>query len=198
MNFYISKFIIAIFAIALYSSAAQAIVVNYGAIGSGSGASVVAGDTTVTGSSNVFYNDSFSTSTNGGLGVQGGGSNNSLDLGETLTFDFDFLVSDVLMTVTDIAPPGNVTYGFNAFNGATDLGFFGLPNHVTTLETFDLSLLVGQAFDSFTISLSVSAPIGLVIEQLEYTRASVPEPAPLALLAFGLAAMGFVRRRKIS
>jgi len=196
MNIISAKFAIVGLAIAIFSNASQAVVINYGEMGSGSSASVRAEDTTVTGSSDVYFSDSFLTSLNGGLGVEGGGNNNSLDLGETLTFDFDFLVSNVSLTTNDIVPFGNVTFGFNAFNGANDLGFFGLPNHTSNSETFDLSALVGMSFDSFTLSLSSSAPIGLVIEQLEYNRASVPEPASIILLGFGLVGLGYAGRSK--
>ena len=192
MNFISTKLAVAGLTIALFSSASEAVVINYGEIGTGSSSSITNADVTVTGSSDIHFSDSYLTSSNGGLGVDG----QSLDLGETLTFNFDFLVSNVFLSATDIDPFGNVTYGFNAYSGGNDLGFFGLPNHTAHTERFDLSALVGQSFDSFTLSLSASAPLGLVIEQLEYNQVSVPEPGSIALLGLGLAGLGFSRRNK--
>ena len=82
-----------------------------------------------------------------GLGILGAGSLNgsdvSLDVGETMTIDFGRLVSNVLLTLVDIDPPGNVTFSFEAFNGLTSLGSFAFPAASVAPEIYNLSTLVG-------------------------------------------------------
>lgn len=131
-----------------------------------------------------------------GLGVVGGTflptANNTLDLDETLTLDYGLPVNGVTALIHDIDPPGNVTYGFNAFLAGTDLGFFAVPLHTALVETKDLTGLAGGlVFDKVTFSVSASAPAGLQI--LSTSFSAVPEPASLSLLA---APMLMLRRRR--
>ena len=174
----------------------QAAMINFGGFGNGvSPAFEVPGLLTVTGSGPISFAGTVITSFNGGLGVFDQRGANSLDLGETMTFSFTNPIESLLLRVHDISPAGNVDYGFNAFLGAVDLGFFAIDNHVSGSETHDLYSIVGAAFDSFTLSLQASAPLGLVIETIEFTATEVPVPASLGLFGLACAALGFGRRR---
>ncbi|GAB5452168.1 MAG: hypothetical protein Hals2KO_24960 [Halioglobus sp.] len=175
---------------------AQAALVNFGEFGDGVvPAFEVPGLLSVAGSGSISFADSAITSTNGGLGVFDQLGANSLDLGETMTFSFTNPVEALLLTVHDISPAGNVEYGFNAFAGALDLGFFAIDPHTSLSETHDLYAIVGGAFDSFTLSLQSSAPLGLVIEAVEFRTAKAPLPATLGLFGLALVALGCARRR---
>jgi hypothetical protein len=176
---------------------------DYTTIPNGSAASYSLGGTTVTGSNLVT---SGSIAGIRGLGILGGifppTSDLSLDLGETMTIDYNQLVTDVFLTLVDIDPPGNVIYSFEAFDGATSLGTFPVPPHVTSIETKNLSLLAGnQDFTRITLSLSASAPAGLQIQSTSYhvVPTAVPEPGNLALLAgTAVVFLGMARRRRRS
>jgi hypothetical protein len=168
---------------------ARGVTVRFDTIGSGNTATLNTGGITATGSANVeFFQGTFFgfPDDTGGLGILGGGSDHSVDLGETLTINYNQLVTGVTMDVYDIDPPGNVTYSFQAFNGAASLGTFNVPLHVNRLETKNLtSLAGGQAFTRVQFSLSASAPFGLVFPATSFTP--VPEPmvicsAPALLL----------------
>ncbi len=175
---------------------AQAALINFGEFGDGVVPTFeVPGLLSVTGSGAISFADSAITSSNGGLGVADSLGANSLDLGETMTFSFASPVEALLLTVHDISPAGNVEYGFNAFAGALDLGFFAIDPHTSLSQTHDLSALVGAAFDSFTLSLQNSAPLGLVIEAVEFRTAEAPLPATLGLFGLALVALGYSRRR---
>lgn len=180
------------------SSMASATSVDYTTVADGNYSSIILGGTTVTGSSDVT-----STTYAGyrGLGILGAGSLNgsdvSLDVGETMTIDFGRLVSNVLLTLVDINPPGNVTFSFEAFNGLTSLGSFAFPAASVAPEIYNLSTLVGgQDISSFIISVeSPSAPLGLQIQGVSYDATSVPEPATMLLLGLGLMGLAGVRRK---
>ena len=129
-----------------------------------------------------------------GIGIQGGGSDVSLDLGETLTIDFGGLVSNVQLQIWDVVPPGNVTFGFTAFNGAVNLGTFSIPSLVTNPTVFNLTALAGQNFSRFTLSETASAPIGLQIQSISAVTGT-PEPATFALFGLGLGAVIGFRKR---
>ena len=105
---------------------------------------------------------------------------------------FGGLVENVFLTATDISPPGNVDYGIEAFVGAASLGVFALPAHTVVTETNNLSSLVGAAFDRIRIASTGSAPLGLVIETVRFTR--VPEPTTLALAGLALFGLGMRKR----
>jgi len=174
---------------------AGTIVADYTTLATGTSASVVLNGTTVTGTSSVVSISGL------GLGILGGGDNSSLDLGETMTVNFSQLVTNVTLTAQDINPPGNVTYAFTAFNGATNVGIFSIPLHVSEIQTHDLTTLsFGTPFSSFTLSLSASAPLGLRIRAVSYDVAAtaVPEPASFALLSIGVISMagyGWIKRK---
>jgi hypothetical protein len=174
------------------SSMASAYSVDYTSVADGNYTSVVLGGTTVTGSSLVTsrYFAGFR-----GLGIQGGGGDVSLDIGETMTIDFGQLVSNVQLTLVDIDPPGNVTFFFEAFNGLTSLGIFYFPAASTAPETYNLSTLDGgQAMSSFIISVEApAAPLGLQIQGVSYEP--VPIPAAIWLLGPGLVGLLGLRRR---
>jgi hypothetical protein len=176
--------------------AANAIVVDYTTVADGTYGSVSLGGTTVTGSSTIT---SGSLAGFRGLGITGGGGSISLDLGETMTIDFGVLATNATVTINDIDPLGNVTFGFRAFNGATDLGLFGFPIASSFSQVFDLFALSGGLnMTSFRIELTASAPRGLQIQGVSFDAllTTVPEPGTLALLGLGLAGLGLSRRRK--
>lgn len=194
MRIHTLKGLLATATLFLFTANVHAGLVNFGNLGDGSTASLATGGVVVTGSGDVFFANTAITSINGGLGI----GDNTLDLGETMTFMFAGLVDSVVLTAHDIPMVGNVSYGFNAFSGASDLGFFALPAHSSATESFDLSALVGASFDMFTLSLQASAPLGLVIEQLAFERddVEVPSPGSLALLGLGLAGISWKRRKQ--
>ena len=150
------------------------------------------GGTIVTGSNNVTSSSNFS---HRGLGVSGGNNDFSIDLGETITINYQKLVNNVTVTMYDIPSPGNVTYQFEPFNGVTNLGVFPIPSHVASLETKDLTALSGGlAFDRMRFSLTESAPFGLVLVDTSFD--TVPEPATVVLTIVGgiFLAAAFARR----
>jgi hypothetical protein len=156
--------------------------VDYTTIPDGTALSFSLGGTTVTGSANVVsaYYAGYR-----GLGIRGGGSDMSLDLGETMTIDYHELVTSVTLDVVDIDPPGNVRYSFEAFNGSESLGVFAIPPHLVGAETKDLSALDGyEPFTKITLSLSVAPPLGLQIQGTAFT--AVPEPPSLVSAGLGL------------
>ena len=155
--------------------------------------------TTVTGSANVAIgvpNESR------GVGVVSGtstpASNFSLEGFETLTIDYGQLVTNVTVDFWDVSPPGNVTYGFEAFNGANSLGTFAIPLHVSNLQTSNLTALSGGLnFTKVTFSVSSAPSIGITMHNTTFDHV-VPEPGSMVLFglgALGVAAGGLRRRR---
>jgi len=159
-------------------------------------ASVSLGGTIVTGSSGVT---SGSDGGSRGLGISGGTfsptSDYSLDLGESMTVNYQKLVTNVTADLFDIDPPGNVSYRFEPFNGATSLGIFPIPSHTFGLETKDLwALSGGLAFTSVRFSSTASAPAGLKL--VATTFDAVPEPATAVMsLVSGIVLAARSRRR---
>ncbi len=159
-------------------------VVNYTVVPDTSTAgipSVSLGGTIVTGSSNVT---SGALGGSRGLGISGGTfpptSDYSLDLTETMTINYQQLVTNVTADFYDIDPAGNVTYRFEPFNNATSLGIFPIPIHSTNLETKNLTALSGGlAFTSVRFNSTVSAPAGLKL--VATTFDAVPEPTTFLL-----------------
>lgn len=169
-----------------FSYMAGATFVDYTTVADGTYSSINLDGTTVTGSADVTsaYYAGFQ-----GLGVVGGGSDVSLDTGETMTIALGQLGANVQLTVVDIDPPGNVTFSFQAFDGATSLGTFAFPYASVAPETYNLSTLAGGlSMTSFIISVgSPSAPLGLQIQSVSFNPASVPDSAStLALLGLGI------------
>jgi hypothetical protein len=179
-----------VFASASFGGAISA---DYTSIADGCAGSFSLGGTTVSGSNNVC---SGAYAGFRGLGVQGGGSDLSLDLGETMTIDFGQLVNHVTLTLVDVDPPGNVTFAFEAFN-STSLGNFSFPLVAVNPTTFNLDTLDGGlSLTRFVISISASAPLGLQIQGTSYDAAT-PEPATSALIGVGLGLLCFRRFRTI-
>jgi hypothetical protein len=166
---------------------------DYTSLPDGCSASVVLGGATVTGSAQVCAGAFAGIR---GIGIQGGGSDVTLDLGETMTIDFGSVVSDVQIQIWDVTPPGNVTFGFTAFNGATNLGSFGIPALSVDPTTFNLTSIAGVDFSKFTLSISSSTPVGLQIQDVSFAPAAVPEPGTLMLFGLGAAGLFLSRRRK--
>ena len=185
----------------LFSSVGvKALEINFGELGNGSAAVLDAGfGVSVSGSANVNYADTFSNSSNGGLGIGDFGvAANSLDAGEVMQFDFGQVVDSVLLTVHDIPPFGNVFYTIGAMLGAVDLGVFAVPLHTQTIEIVDVSALVGGALDAFSVSVTASAPLGLVIETLQFEPSgggTVSSPGVLILMALPALLLAGSRRR---
>jgi hypothetical protein len=183
----------------LTAPTANAVSVDYTTVADGEYASISLGGTTVTGSSLVTsaYYAGWR-----GLGIKGGGSNLSLDIGETLSIDFGALalVSDLELTVVDIDPPGNVTFSFEAFRGSSSLGSFSIPFASSAPQTYDLfALSGGQYMSSIDISVSApSAPLGLQIQGVSYTPvSSVPDGGStlgMLVMVFGLFGRSAFRR----
>jgi hypothetical protein len=173
------------------STPAKAITVDYTTVANGTYSAISLGGTTVTGSGPIVsdYYAGFR-----GLGV----SSLSLDDQETMTIDFGRMVSNVLLTLVDIDPPGNVTFAFEAFNGASSLGKFDFPYAQTHPETFDLMALSGlQELSKFVLSVrQPTAPLGLQIQGVSYDTNPVPEPSTILLLGVGLAGLAGLRKKR--
>ena len=128
-----------------------------------------------------------------------GGANATLDPGETMTFDFGQLATNVTMDVHDIGPPlsaGDVTYSFEAFDtSGGSLGVFAVPAQITTAvtETEDLTARAGGiSFAKITFFNIVGPPTGLILEKTSYVTIPEPSTCTLALAALCLA----MRRRR--
>lgn len=184
------------------TSTASAIVVDYTTVADGNYLSLALGGTTVTGSAAVT---SRSLAGFRGLGILGTGSlgnggDSSLDTGESMAFDLGQLASNVALTLVDIDPPGNVTFSFQAFNGASSLGTFSFPPANATPETYNLSTLAGgQSMSRFVVSVgSPSAPLGLQLQRVSFDAATATVPdggSTLLLLGVAILGMGSLKRR---
>jgi hypothetical protein len=179
------------------SLTSAATIADYTTIPNGTYAAISLAGTTVTGSSSVTSGLYAGQRGLGilGAGTLGNGSDLSLDVGETMTISFGQLVQGITATINDIDPPGNVTFGFNAFNGTANLGTFMFPLATVADEVYNVSALDGNlAITSFTIFvLSPSAPLGLQIQGVSY-NAAAPEPASGFLCAAAIFASCLIRR----
>lgn len=102
---------------------------------------------------------------------------------------FSTSVTNVILDV-DGAQPGDSVL-ITAFNGATSLGSL----LATTNGTLDFSAF-GTITRLFFDDSSTAAGVGYSTITFNQGPNNVPEPASLAMLAFGLAGLGFARRRK--
>ena len=115
-----------------------------------------------------------------------------------MSFDLGQLASNVMLTLVDIDPPGNVTFSFQAFNGASSLGTFNFPSANAAPETYNLSTLAGgQSMSRFVVSVgSPSAPLGLQIQGVSFNAATVPDGgSTLLLLGGAILGLGSLKRR---
>ncbi len=177
-----------------------ATIVDYTTVGAIDQPVLVLGGTTVTGSANIVSGPAVGVGSSG-IGIKGGTflplGNGSLDLGESMTIDYGQPVTNVTLTVYDIDPAGNVTYQFEAFNGVASIGTFGIPSHAILRETKNLTALAGNApFSKITLSSTVSAPAGLVIEMTSFDNVPEPSSIALAILAASGSAILPCRRRR--
>lgn len=176
---------------------AGSIVADYRTIPDGIYPLISFAGTTVTGSSSI---DSALFAGFRGLGITGagslgGGSDQSLDAGETMTIDFGQLVTNTTAMINDIDPVGNVTFGLTAFRGTMNLGDFMFPAAAVQEQVYNVSALAGnQPITRFTICVqSPSAPLGLQVQGVSYD--AVPEPATGFISGAAIIAAYFMRRR---
>jgi len=176
---------------------AGSIIADYRTIPNGTYGSISLAGTTITGSSSVT-SDLYAGFRGLGIlgaGSLGNGSDTSLDVGETMTINFGQLVTNTTATINDIAPVGNVTFGFTAFRGSTNLGNFVFPLATVQEQIYNISALDGnQPITRFTIFVqSPSAPLGLQIQAVSFD--AVPEPATGFLCGAVIIAGYFISRR---
>lgn len=183
----------------LFSVPSFADSVDYTTVANGTYSSVSLGGTTVTGSSGSIGSGSIGSLR--GLGTVGGGSNVSIDSGETLTIAYGGEVNNVTVSLVDVEPVGNSSISFTAFDGATSLGLFTLPTATTAPETFDLSSFISNHELTSVVFGGVpsSPPIGFQLTGTSFTPVAspVPEPSSLVMLGTGIfSAAGLRFRRK--
>jgi hypothetical protein len=178
------------------AASASAATIDYTTVPTGiySSAGFGFGGTTVSGSNNIF------AAATVGLGVQGGYYDNSLDMGEFLTISYGGEVTNVSVTVFDLIPVGNALLGFNAYDGANNLGFFTFPYATTAPETYSVSsLIANHPITSVSLTEVSGAPAGFYIQGTSFDPAvtTVPEPSSLLLLSTGLVSILRLRYKLI-
>lgn len=170
--------------------AADALTVSFTDDGTFSAPSVTEGIVTVTGSADVNVLNF------NGLGVVGGVSDDSVDIGESLTFTFSVPVTDVSLGRLGAATGDQFTLdGFDANGGtlgpadtAVDVGFTidvsGTLGNVP-LTSFTIAT-IGGTFARFSSVTFTEAPV----------TGAVPLPLPALLLLSGLAGLALGARRR--
>jgi hypothetical protein len=191
----------------------------------GSGVSFGAGTGTLSGSTNALNGGSGSwgnnwsigttDTTNANYGAAAKGAAGIIEIsGGQVTFNVSNLSAFgfFMQTNTTVA----VTYSITEYSGANgtgtvlasdtntttinDSGATSGPNAGTGASFFGFYGDITGAVESVTISLNPTtqtAPSGIAVGQFfEVAANPVPEPASVALVGFGLAALGMVRRRK--
>jgi hypothetical protein len=114
-------------------------------------------------------------------------------LGLTFGQRLSFLRSDVSGITHHVnGAPGFSNLAFNSVNSLSCLGFPRAGTTPTPLATTPVDLISGAAGNQFD-----PANIGGFVATTSSVTPSVPEPGTWALMAVGLVALGFMRRKSL-
>jgi hypothetical protein len=111
-------------------------------------------------------------------------ANNTVAFNSLVSMSFDTVVSDAVFELAF----NTATLTVTSFLGAAQVETFSLPS----ASTWGIYGFTGSAFDRIEISHDAA----LLLDNLQFNTAQVPEAGTLALLGAGLAGLGFARRRK--